>query len=338
MGTDRRVRGHPTRRLGPAVVLTALAAMLLAAPNALAGLYTVNSTLDTPGACTLSFCTLRQAVEAANLDPGSAITFQIGIGGSYTFLPATPLPDITQSVTIDATTQTGYAGAPLIQLDGSSAGSGAAGLRATGGSATIRGLAVVEFDGSGIAFSGSSNGNIVTGNYIGIGSGASVARGNGTGIHVAASNTLIGGSGAARNVVSGNLFNGINIAGSSNTVRGNYVGLDASGNFAVPNLRGVVVSSDTNVIGGSDTARNVISGNTMQGVAIARASVNTVSENYIGTDATGVTAVPNGGAGVVIDGGDTGANTNTIGTNVISGNGGPGVLITTASGGAGNNT
>src|SRR5262249_12369972 len=72
---------------------------------------------------------LRQAILDANASAGaSTIAFDIGDGGGQTIVPASPLPLITQSVTIDGTTQPGFAGAPLITLDGSQAGGTAFGL------------------------------------------------------------------------------------------------------------------------------------------------------------------------------------------------------------------
>ncbi len=341
MGSDRGPGGRPRGPLRAAIVVAALAGALFAVPSAFATLYTVTSTSDPGfGVCDELECTLREAITAANGDAAAdTITFQIGIGGSYTISPTTPLPDILQPVTIDATTQTGYAGAPLIELNGFGAGAGAHGLSVTAGSATIRGLAILNFGGAGISFTGSSSGSLVTGNYIGIESGGAFAQGNTFGVLVASSGNTIGGTTAAtRNIISGNAANGLTLFGSTNVVRGNYVGVDASGNFAVPNLRGVVVAADTNTIGGADSARNVISGNTGVGLSISGASVNTVTGNYVGTDAYGTSAVPNGGPGIQIQGGESPANTNTIASNVISGNGGAGLLITaTTPNFAGNN-
>jgi Tol biopolymer transport system component len=332
MGSDRAAGGWPNRRLRAAVVLAALIGALFAVPNGLAAIYNVNRSDDVDhGVCfPATGCTLRDAINAANSTEGpDNITFQIGVGGSYTISTASALPDITDDVTIDATTQTGYAGAPLIELNGSGvAGSGVDGLRVTGGATAIFGLAIVNFGGAGIAFSGSSSGNLVAGNYIGIGAGGSVAQGNAFGVLVASTITTIGGTNAnARNVISGNAGTGVTVSGGTgNQVLGNYIGVDASGNLARPNLHGVVVASNSNTIGALDSG-NVVSGNTGIGVVISSASDNTVVRNYVGTDADGSTAVPNGGGGLQIVGGATPASTNSITSNVISGNGGFGVEI-----------
>jgi hypothetical protein len=72
---------------------------------------------------------LRQAILDANASPGlDTIAFQIGAGGVQTIRPASPLPQISDPVNVDGTTQPGFAGSPLIVLNGSQAGSFANGL------------------------------------------------------------------------------------------------------------------------------------------------------------------------------------------------------------------
>ena len=72
---------------------------------------------------------LRQAILDANATPGpQTITFAIGGGGHQVITPLSALPAITNSVSIDATTQPGYAGTPLIELSGTSAGASADGI------------------------------------------------------------------------------------------------------------------------------------------------------------------------------------------------------------------
>ena len=104
---------------------------------------------------------------------------------------------------------------------------------------------------------------------------------------------------------------GINIRnGGGDTIQGNYIGTD--GTNADPNgYAGILVNnSANNLIGGTTAAaRNVIAGNRGVGVYIANplSTGNQVQGNYIGTDATGTHALPNGAAtfsigGVVIAG------------------------------------
>src|SRR6185369_3198708 len=66
---------------------------------------------------------LRQAILNSNASVGVVDTIRFAIGtGVQTIRPLSPLPTITDPVIIDATTQPGFAGTPLIELNGSSAG------------------------------------------------------------------------------------------------------------------------------------------------------------------------------------------------------------------------
>ena len=127
---------------------------------------------------------------------------------------------------------------------------------------------------------------------------------------------------------------GIRAFGTSHhLILGNHLGIGADGSTAHGNRYGVYVQSGTGcVIGGTSAAeRNVISGNLEAGVAIATSAVNNqVLGNYIGLDAPGRAAVPNGTHGISVAGGTFGT---AIGGavagagNVISGNAGHGIWI-----------
>ena len=93
---------------------------------------------------------LRQAILDTNAHAGAdTITFAIPGAGVRTITP-TALPTITDPVTIDATTQPGFAGTPVIELAGTAAGANASGLVITAGNSTIRGLIINRFSGDGI--------------------------------------------------------------------------------------------------------------------------------------------------------------------------------------------
>jgi hypothetical protein len=115
----------------------------------------------------LEDCSLVGAINNANTGGGAdTIAFNIDPGGTQTIIPAAPLPGIVETVTMDGTTQPGFAGTPIIELNGTSvAGSPLAGLRITAGASTIRGLVINRFGGPGIETS--TNGNTIAGNYIG---------------------------------------------------------------------------------------------------------------------------------------------------------------------------
>ena len=120
---------------------------------------------------------------------------------------------------------------------------------------------------------------------------------------------------------------GVWIMSDGNALLGNYIGTDASGEVAVPNLQyGVEVQGSANTIGGSSAgAGNVISGNGsagLPGIVISGYDDNLVQGNFIGTDVTGEHALGNSGDGVQIFGSENTIGGTTAGDrNVISGNG-----------------
>ena len=279
---------------------------------------------------------LRDAIIQANALAGAdIINFNIPGAGVKTIAPLSSLPIITQAVTIDGTSQPGFAGTPLIQLDGTSAGGTTNGILITGSGSTIRGLAINRFGGSGIFILGNAaTGNSVLGNFIGTDVNGTADLGNGgSGVVVdnAAGNTIGGTAAGDRNIISGNALFGVwlNAAGAANNiVRGNYIGTNAAGTAALPNdATGIQVQgAPNNTIGGTNAAdRNLISGNGSAGVFIdaATATGNTVLGNFIGTNINGTANLGNVGFGVAIQN----APNNTIGgntagaRNIISGNG-----------------
>src|SRR6266436_1884451 len=278
---------------------------------------------------------LRQAMLDANATPGlDNITFNIPAAGVQTISLLIALPVITDPVVIDATTQAGYTGVPLIELNG--AQTSANGFQISAGSSTIRGFIINRFNSGGMAgiLLTTNGGNVIQGNFIGTDSSGNVAQKNWNGVLITSgsTNNLIGGSSAAaRNVISGNNFAGVSVNTASNTIQGNFIGTSAAGTVPIPTgTNGIELSgsgSTNNLIGGTTSgAGNLISGNPT-GVSISAPGV-TVQGNLIGTDPTGLIAVPNGGginangpSNTLIGGLIAGAR------NVISGNNGDGVYI-----------
>ncbi len=305
--------------------------------------YVVDTTSDANlTACTSApaDCSLRGAITNANNNAGTDFVY-FGIGaGAQTIAPGSALPTITDPVTIDGTTQPGFSGTPIIELDGSGAGTPwVDGLHITGGSSTVKGLVINNFSRDGIRLSG-SGGNTIEGNYIGTDVNGAADLGNGSaGVYISdVSNNTIGGTAAgAGNLISGNSLYGVQILGSSatyNKVEGNYIGTDVNGTADLGNgSAGVRMqnSAHDNTIGGTTTgASNLISGNNSQGVDIFGSGVtgNKVQGNYIGTDVNGTAPVPNGYGVLISD-----APSNTIGGtaawagNLISGNNDYGIYI-----------
>jgi len=285
---------------------------------------------------------LRQAITSANTQAGSDnITFNIPGSGVQTITPLSALPTITSPVVIDGSTQPGFAGTPIIQLNGTSAGA-SNGLTISAGNSTVRGLVINRFALNGIELLTGGT-NTIQGNFVGTDPSGTIDLGNiQSGVRLNTSGNIIGGTTAAeRNLLSGNNTNGALITGggsANNIIRGNYIGTDITGSISVPNgFAGVNIFGPavTNTVGGTAAGtRNVISGNVGPGVLIQvnTASGNTVQGNYIGVAADGVTPLRNTGTngnGVYI----FNAPNNTIGgttvaaRNIISGNEQSGVLI-----------
>ena len=267
--------------------------------------------------------TLREAIMAADTHKAvgdapagtstNTIRFNIAGSGIHTINLTSALPALKGDITIDATTQHGYAGKPLIVLNGAKAGYSSNGLVLDGGSDTVRGLAIDSFYGDGIIVA--SNYNTIAADFVGIDPTGYLAKPNRRdGILVTGRSNVIGGTtSASRDVLSGNTGAGIDLSGVSakyNRIEGDYIGTDAYGFAAIANDYGVLIQgkANHNQIGGtSSTYRNVISGNTLDEIRITGTgtSSNVIEGNYIGPDATGDAAALSGRDGIRIDGGAT---------------------------------
>ena len=183
-------------------------------------------------------CTLRAAIEEANATPGSnVIVFDITGNGPHTIRPGSPLPELSDPVTIDATTQPEFEGSPVVVLDGSNAGE-THGLVLTGGGSSIRGLVINRFDGHGILLR-SAGYNAVVGNYIGTDVDGIEAAGNtGNGVLIQSGDAnVIGGEDVTRsNTIAHNGMHGVQVAaGRGNAILRNQMfenaglGIDLAG-------------------------------------------------------------------------------------------------------------
>ncbi|MCU0871890.1 MAG: FG-GAP-like repeat-containing protein [Pirellulaceae bacterium] len=281
---------------------------------------------------------LRQAILDSNTSAGVYDTIRFNLGTSAkSIVPLSALPTVTDPVTIDGASQPGFVDRPVVELNGSMAGSGANGLTITAGNTIVRGLAINRFNGNGIAIS-RNGGNRIEGNFIGTDLTGKLRRANaidGVLVDGASSNTIGGTNTATRNVISGNTRFGITVIGSGatrNVLQGNFIGTDVTGTAAVGNgADGIFTQFATlTTIGGTSSgARNIISGNGRIGVFIqSGTSGNRVIGNYIGTDVTGTRALGNALDGVLLNGAaNTLGGTEPNSGNVISANGRVGVYI-----------
>ena len=314
--------------------------LLVLAVDVSAATITVNGTGDTiavDGACTL-----REAVTAANTNAASGdcpagdagldqIHFAIGGGGAQSITIFDAMVDIVDPVTIDATTQPGFAGTPLITIFGSYiSGTSMFVVQTAGGGSTIRGLILRRvFAGSLIELR--SSGNVVAGTYFANDGVALSDVLTGVGVSVfgavgaPASNNVIGGAAAAdRNLFSS--FSGIGVSvgaaggatADANSILGNYFGWNAAKTATLGGLlEGISIGSVTNTL----ISGNSIVGSPGTGLSITFASGTVVQSNEIGA----IGPAPGNHQGVVIsssvDSIIGAATSGGPGGNVIVGNG-----------------
>jgi CSLREA domain-containing protein/uncharacterized repeat protein (TIGR01451 family) len=271
----------------------------LAAPTT----FTVTSPNDADdSACEVAHCSLREAIRAANANPGRD-TIAFALPGPRLIQPTSGLPALSGPVVVDATTQPGWVDDPIVELAGNLA-FGEYGLKVFGGDTEVRGLILNRWFNPALQVE-RWGGNVIAGNWFGLDpSGTVRTPNNSTGIVLASPDNRVGGTDSRdRNVISGSssaLLIG-HAGADRNVVQGNWIGLNASGTAAVAVTTGIVVAdAHDNVIGGSAPgAGNVISGATQDGVLLAWSQVgpfpadNLVEGNLIGLNAAGTAAVRN---------------------------------------------
>jgi hypothetical protein len=207
-------------------VCTAFALCLLFTAAASAATFTVTNTNDSGTG------SLRQAITDANASaPPATVAFNIG-SGVQTIVPLSVLPTVAWGVTVDGSTQPGYAGTPLIELNDSlipvaPSGSCFASL------GRIRAIAVNRCSGRGLII---NSGGQVTACFIGTDVTGHTALPNGVGVTVFSSfgsgYALIGGpADADGNLISGNHLNVI-VTGPTE-ISHNKIGTDVTGETAM---------------------------------------------------------------------------------------------------------
>jgi parallel beta-helix repeat protein len=247
-----------------------------AAPLARANTYTVTNTNNSGTG------SLRDAIKSANNNPGAdTIAFNLSGSGPFVIKPTAALPTLSGTVTIDGTSQPGYAGSPLIELDGSSIPA-TDGVRVGATDCTVKGLIIHSYS-NGVRVSAKNA--VVSDCWLGVDASGSTAKGNSDGVFVDAADCQV-----LRCVLSGNSHDGLEVssAGLRCIVQDNYCGLDSTGMSAVSNVNHgmTVYATDTQILD------NTISGNQGQNLAIDHIAVRAlVQRNILGLDATGTFAV-----------------------------------------------
>jgi len=280
------------------VLPASLVCILALSGNASAATFTVTNTNDSgPGS-------LRQAILDANATPGAdTIAFNIPGFGVQTISPLTPLPALTDDagVTIDGYTQPGASPNTL----------------AIGNDAVL----LIEIDGTNA--SNSASGLRVHGLWAAI-RGLVINRFAVAGIAVE--------DGYGHRITG--CFLGTDSSGK--VARGNNhgIGIVPFGSPAVPSASASPISPSVVVIGGPSPAeRNILAGNLSTGIVGTFFSNCVIQNNYIGTDSSGMSALPNQGGislsaarlttigGTSLFGGASGQ------ANVVSGNTGAGITL-----------
>lgn len=274
---------------------------------------------------------LRHAIENANRVPGAdTITFDIPGAGPHRIELTTPLPELTDTVTLDGTSEPDYQGTPVVELSGAQLVQSGTGLHIRAPETTVEGLAIVGFQNGAGIYDDSPGGTLIKDNYVGLRADGETVEGNYAGVSLKGLPADIY---EARAMIVGNVSSGHSYAGitfgfaEKIVVQGNRIGTDKDGEVAIPNGVGIEIfeQATNNLIGGAGEGEgNLISGNTSQGISLGGVEVtgNFVQGNWIGLNAAGDGALGNG-AGIYLNG----AVANRIGVesdvsegNVISGN------------------
>jgi uncharacterized repeat protein (TIGR01451 family)/CSLREA domain-containing protein len=276
----------------------------------------VNTTDDTDdGRCTVSHCSLREAIHLANLNPPAddirfGIPSHMATAGVYRIAVNSAglahLPTVTGATRILGETQPGFSGTPLIAVDGVAAPFGATGLSLVGGNSALSELAVVAFTGHGVMLSG-AGGNEINGCTIGVEPNGLTANGNlGNGIYIRnIPDTHILDSVIGANGRSGVVLESAGTTGTS--IHDSFVGVGIDGTTPLGNgEQGLyVVGGSANDLG----PNNVIAHNTANGVLISTGAENDIHGNRIfANTAIAIDLSNDGVTGNDVGDGDNGAN------------------------------
>ncbi len=227
----------------------------------------VNSTSD--GNTAPGVTTLRQAITYANTFTSGipTITFDIS-SGPFTITPTTALPTITVPVLIDGTSQPGYNGTPIVELNGGGGAFDGLILGPGSNGSTIEGLTIEDFD---------------------------------DGIQVNSANNTIGGTAAgAGNTIADNTGSAVNVfSGSGNSIRqnliygngGTAIVLTGTANNSQPPPSGLAYTSVSNLTTIDYSLTGTV-GQTYSLDFFASSSLGSPAAVYLGTTTVTLTTTP----------------------------------------------
>ncbi len=329
------------------VVSVVTAQLKTTVTHAITATFTVTTTADSgPGS-------LRQAITDSNATPSlptsqNLIEFNIPGSGVQSIALQTELPQITQPVIIDGTTQAGSSCGNLVpqNTDGtigisntphtllvevSSAtvvtGAAALGLTSTAAGSVVKGLVLNgSQNASFYNLSVAAPNATIECSYIGTNptGNVSISHAGAGGIYIqpGANNVSI-----RQNLLSGNGQFGLHAQSvASLLVERNLIGTDVSGQFALGNENAAgTAGSGISIVGTNqaDIYKNVLSGNKEFGITGGWPAPNTATKirgNYIGANLSGMAGLRNESAGIMITivgnsvvGGDTPDDRNVVG-------------------------
>ena len=254
--------------------------------------------------------TLRQAILDANASPGAdTVAFNVPTPPVLvTIAPTTPLPAITETLTIDGSTQPGFRDpGPVVWIKGGAEPSGTGLVLQNAGDSVVRGLIFTGWRRTAIDVRGGT-GVVIEGNDIGLNTFERSAPGNGTGIRFGCSNGRIGGTSLGQsNQVTGN-DTGVRVemteaAGppvTGNVIIGNSIGSNGKSN----RFDGVLLGGGArgNVVGGTGPGQgnyflDDLTGVRMELLPDAPAGAPAPTENRVEGNTFGVTIT--GGVGAL---------------------------------------
>ncbi len=254
--------------------------------------FLVNTTNDLDdGACDVTHCSLREAIDAATTNVPAVDSIHFGIPGAppYVIQPQSPAAGRRRRDDPQRDHSAGVRRQPDRRALRRSRPA-ATGLRLAAAGSTVRGLVVRNWSGIGIYdFAGNAT---IAGNFLGTDVTGMLAQANGTGVFTNGSGTLVGGTTAAdRNLISGN-GTGL-VLNSGSFAQGNWIGLDATGSArAAQRQRRQRAGRHSRR---HRRGRSAISSPATRGVGVTVfGSASLVQGNRIGTNPAGSATIGNG--------------------------------------------
>ena len=281
---------------------------------------------------------LRQAITDANGSAGPhTIAFAIpgsdsGCDGSgiCTIHPASPLPALDVTTTVDGYTQAGALANSASQgsnavlkvvLDGG--GNGAFdGLTLTGGGCTVKGLVITNGFANGVEVTDDTVVHI-EGCFFGTDAAGILPLANSIDVNLDGGSALgvVGGPALAQRNLIGPALRGISTHGDGVVIQNNLIGVDATGTgtpAAVAGSFGIWFESCPGIAAPSSILGNLVGGFTNVGIVLF-CDGTIVKGNLIGVDATGAVAIPAPSEGINVTNPATIGGTAAGDGNVITG-------------------